>query len=310
MSRDRSSTEIRQSIEETRSRMDATIDQLEQRLSPREIVDHAWSYVREHGNGVGDALRDHPVPLSLMGLGVAWLAVEEARGNGGGNGRHGTGTYERAEGRVGPYRGDALSDEAFDDGRSVADRARDAASGVKDAASTAKDKVAHAADSVRDKASEAGHRVGDAARSARSAGHRASDGASHAADELRRRTSDLAGGIQSFYRDSPLAVGAITFGLGLAAALSGPSTDAEDRLMGEASDRLKSRAKHTADELGHQAAHVAGDTAAAAAAEANRQGEGLAGEMKERAKHVADEARDAAKRSARETKERDGFRET
>ena len=109
----RSSAEIRREIERTRSQMDETVERIGEKLSAARILDEMWSRVRT-GDGaamLGEAIRDHPKPFALMGLGIGMLAVEQARGRE--NGRHahghvGPGTTERAEGRVGPYRGDAV----------------------------------------------------------------------------------------------------------------------------------------------------------------------------------------------------------
>lgn len=288
---ERSAAEIRRDIERTRADMDRTLDQLERQLSPRQMADRAWSYLRGHGDGIGETVREHPLPLSLMGLGMAWLAIEEARnGAGSTRGRVRVGTQEPAEGRVGPYRRDAIAGSdrpgLGERARSAISGAKDAVSGAKHAVSGAKDRASHAIESARDTAGSARDRVRDAAEGARSG-----------ADDLRRRGSDLAHSVQSFYRDSPLAAGAITFGLGLAAALSRPSTDAEDRLMGRASDAVKDRASEEARELRNRAEHVASETAAAAKEEARPGHDGEAGSVGDRVRRVAESAKQAVRES-------------
>src|SRR5690606_28580138 len=76
----RSPDEIRSEIERTRSELHETVDALERRLSPGELFEELWNRVRGSGTGAGDVVRDHPVPLALMGLGLGWLAVEKATG--------------------------------------------------------------------------------------------------------------------------------------------------------------------------------------------------------------------------------------
>ena len=48
---DASTNEIERDLAQTRARLDATIDALQQRLSPGEMVDQAIGYVKESGGG-------------------------------------------------------------------------------------------------------------------------------------------------------------------------------------------------------------------------------------------------------------------
>jgi hypothetical protein len=80
---------IERDLEDTRSRLDATIDALQQKLSPGQMVDQAVTYFKEGGgveftNNLGRTVRDNPLPVLLIGAGVAWLAVSNATGRGGG----------------------------------------------------------------------------------------------------------------------------------------------------------------------------------------------------------------------------------
>jgi hypothetical protein len=72
--------EIRREIDGARADIQETIDALERRLSPSEVLDRVWSRVRDGGGAaVGGALRAHPVPAALLGTGLVWLALELAR---------------------------------------------------------------------------------------------------------------------------------------------------------------------------------------------------------------------------------------
>lgn len=219
----RSSDEIRRDIERTRAEMDETVDALGDRFSPGQLVDQAWGIVRRQKGGVGDVARQHPVPLALMGLGVAWLAIEQASGNG--HRSVGAGTYERAEGRVGPYRGDEIG--GHDEGT----------------AEKAKHKLSDAAGDAKEKVSGARHKAGDAASAA---SKRAHEGADRVRTGARRRADQAKHGFDSLKERSPLALGAISFGLGMASGLAAPTTHWEDEVMGEKSDALKERTVETA----------------------------------------------------------------
>lgn len=81
---DRSSDEIRRDMEGTRAEMHETVDALERKLSPGQMVDDLWNRARDSAPGsavsdVATTVRDHPLPASLVGLGLAWMAVERAR---------------------------------------------------------------------------------------------------------------------------------------------------------------------------------------------------------------------------------------
>ncbi|MBE7183342.1 MAG: DUF3618 domain-containing protein [Methylobacterium mesophilicum] len=73
----KSSAEIQREIELQRSRVENTIDQIQDRLSPGQIVDELLSYTKNGGgefvSGLGRAVKANPIPVALMGLSVAWL---------------------------------------------------------------------------------------------------------------------------------------------------------------------------------------------------------------------------------------------
>src|SRR3712207_1154829 len=85
---------IERELEDTRSRLDATIDALQQKLSPGQMVDQAVTYFKEGGgveftHNLGRTVRDNPLPVLLIGASIAWLAVS------GTTSRRDTGSGER-----------------------------------------------------------------------------------------------------------------------------------------------------------------------------------------------------------------------
>lgn len=77
--------EIERDIERTRSRMAGTLDDLQRKLSPGQMVDEALGYLDEKAGRIGSevmgTLRDNPVPATMVGVGLAWLFLS-GRGNG------------------------------------------------------------------------------------------------------------------------------------------------------------------------------------------------------------------------------------
>ncbi|KMO37201.1 hypothetical protein VQ02_13995 [Methylobacterium variabile] len=70
--------ELEHEIEETRARLDRTIDRIQDRLSPASIVDEMLGTVRHSPmsglyDGALAAVRRNPVPVMLIAAGVGWL---------------------------------------------------------------------------------------------------------------------------------------------------------------------------------------------------------------------------------------------
>lgn len=308
MRRDRGSDEIRRDIERKRAEMDRTVDELEHRLSPGQLLDQALGWARGAGAGGGARgaaesgagfVKDHPVPLALLGAGAAWLAAEAASGHSvsiDGDPDVGPGTEGRAAGRRGPYRGDALEEgEWDDDGGGMGDRARSVASSAGDKASSAADSARGAGDKAGAKLGDARDAIGDRMSSA---GESASDAARSAARGTKRGARRAKHGLMSALDDNPLAMGAAAFGLGLAGGLAAPTTHWEDEAMGGTADTLKREAQDMAEDVGRAAKKAGAEAVTAAKEEADRQGMGDS--LKDSAKRVASEAKDAAKERARE----------
>ncbi len=71
--------QIQHEAETTRAEMAETLDAVERRLSPRRLQDRALDYVRtERGRSqLGELIRRNPLPLTLIGIGLAWLVFAE-----------------------------------------------------------------------------------------------------------------------------------------------------------------------------------------------------------------------------------------
>jgi len=74
-------------IEQTRSLMDSTLEAIEQRLTPGELLDQGMNYLRNSGGrefitNLGASVKSQPLPASLVGIGLAWLMVNQQIGRG------------------------------------------------------------------------------------------------------------------------------------------------------------------------------------------------------------------------------------
>jgi hypothetical protein len=69
---------IEDNLERTRSRMDARLNQLQDRLSPGQVLDDLMTYFRgsegaEFGRNLLDSVKSNPLPAALTGIGLTWL---------------------------------------------------------------------------------------------------------------------------------------------------------------------------------------------------------------------------------------------
>jgi hypothetical protein len=78
----KSPAELESEINQIRADMDSTLDAIERRFSPGEIVDRVLHDMKggptEFATNLGRAIRDNPVPSALVGIGVGWLLLSEA----------------------------------------------------------------------------------------------------------------------------------------------------------------------------------------------------------------------------------------
>lgn len=243
--------EIERDAERTRADLAATLEELRSRTEPGYLVDRAFSYARNNGGAdfarnAATQARDNPLPILLIGAGLAWLMSGRRPASGPSAGsirdaalRKTHDAQDFASGAAGAV-GNAAS--------GVAGAVGSAASGVADAVSSAMSSVAGAASSVSDGAR-------GAFQSGRSgAGHVGStvgEFGSAASDGVRRggaQAQDAFGRLQSMFSDNPVAMGALGVAIGAAIGAALPATETEGRLIGAQADELKSTLKETAGE--------------------------------------------------------------
>jgi hypothetical protein len=257
----RSAADIEADIARTREMMGSTLDALEQKLAPRELLQQGINMFRDGFSGeqgrIGETLRNNPIPIALIGVGIGWLLLSNTRAS------------ERA-GRI-----------AANTARRVRESARGAADTVQDTAGAALEQVKHtaaaAADRVRsavgNKASveadpayaraktsvgadpytapltgtgapyDGGHEsdirrhaaIDAATEAGRAARSRAESYARYAGDTA-RSFGDRLGDLVDQY---PIAAGGLAMLAGAVLAVSLPSTRSEDELIGDTRDSLR-----------------------------------------------------------------------
>ena len=79
----KTAAELEREIQVQRTRVESTIDQIQERLSPGQLVDELLSYGKSHGGGdfvanLGRSATSNPLPVALVGIGLAWLMAKPA----------------------------------------------------------------------------------------------------------------------------------------------------------------------------------------------------------------------------------------
>jgi len=225
----RRTSEIRQEIEQTREEMSETVNAIQDRLRPRNIVANATEQIKqkttekvrdmtesagETARYVGDrsrdavgglmgTIREHPVPAMMATFGIAWLAFA-------GSGKRSRMSEQRydSERYRRPYRGSEYRSEYR------------AEPGAYDNTWTS---------------SEAGN-----------VGERGRDYTSGASDRLRETGRRAQNQMQRAMSQNPLLVGAGALLVGAAFGLAIPETETENEWMGETRDEVVDRAQDMA----------------------------------------------------------------
>ncbi|WP_145104204.1 DUF3618 domain-containing protein [Cereibacter sediminicola] len=284
------SDKIEREVEENRARVESTLDALKERMTVNQVVDDLAHFVgvedvRGVMNSAGRQVRDNPVALGLIGLGLAWLAFGGSSDRSRSRSSYGPEGYSDYPGR--DYASGGRSYEPYGGGAEYRSSSREGmASRVKHAVSDAADSVSRAAHAASERVSHGAHaaaeKVGGAFGDARDRAGRAREGAydraghwrddlGHRSDDLRHRADHWRGRATSsaqHMRESvvhgmeqqPLLVGAAAVALGAVIGAAMPRTRTEDRWMGRTSDDLWDEAKASSWELRDRAMRAARET--------------------------------------------------
>jgi ElaB/YqjD/DUF883 family membrane-anchored ribosome-binding protein len=299
---DRRTRAIREEIEETRGEMSETIDAIQEKLKPRNIVanatervksattervremadaagdtaQQAMNYTREAASDIAGNVRQNPIPLAMIGLGALWLLSNRSN------------RPNRVTARSGSYRNDYESLRGdWDSGEDFGFMARvrnnpvpAALAGVglswlAFAGSGERNEYGRSASAYGERWSARGdepwtdqpnvERTGESiADSATQLASRTREYASDAADSVRRTARRSQNQLQRMVRENPLLVGAGALMLGAAFGLAVPETETENEWMGETRDTLVGRARDLARDAADRVQDAAGSVADAA----------------------------------------------
>jgi len=277
----RSPEEIESDIARTRADFSSTIDAIQHKLSPSEMMDNAVDYALSTPPGafsmnLVNSVRDNPIPVALIGIGIAWLFASDRR-------RveyEPAARYPRSLRR--PVRSgyddmdepDYLAARDYGTGdtdeglmQRMASKTSDTAQGLKDSASNVGQKLSDTASSVTGRVQQAGQ-------SARSRLQETAGSAQARVSEMGRRSQmqmerakDRFGQMMD---EQPLVLSALGLAIGAALGAAIPSTRRENEMMGSTRDDLLERAKETAREQAETLKQSAQRVAETAKQEAGR----------------------------------------
>lgn len=327
----RDSREIQQDIKATRGDMDQTLDRLNEKLTPRSLLNSALDWFENRpssspskssrSNDILQIAKENPLPVLVTGAGLAWLLMESK--NSKTYGYSGDTYYLPADDASHNLRqsygpGGIHSEAVRTDDVSYLEYDEDDDSpGIREKAKAAKDKLASAAGAVGDKyrnAKDGVSRFGTAASDRASAMRSGISSAHGSARSFAGKVSDTSQEklrvVDQQFRQAvdevPLGVGLGFLGLGVLAGLVIPRTQAEDELMGDAADELKDAAGEKGSDLLERGKAVAARVADKAASEAEKQGftadsaTGAASTVVDKLGSVVEAAKDEGKKAAKD----------
>ena len=264
----KSATEIERDVQQSRAEIEHTLDAIQERLSPGQLVDQAVNYFRggrgvDFARNLGDSIAANPIPVTLMGVGLAWMMLSGQRSARDGDRgepaywdedldpieEHYTGFAEEGMAYLGPEAdsGGGVGEDLKEAGRAAKDKLGELGEQARHAGAQARERVGRARSGVAERAHDARARAGYY-------GRRARQGMLRSLDE------------------QPLVLGAIGLAIGAALGAALPPTETEDELMGETRDKAVRRATKVGREQADKVRDAAGAVAAAAREEAGKQG--------------------------------------
>lgn len=254
---------IENELARTRARMDGRLSELQERLTPGQILDDLMGYFRSSDGGdfarnLMDNVKSNPIPAALTGIGLTWLMASNP---------HPAPTSRRswttrnefdrhiraAEETVarGADEPETTYQARLDDTRArtlgLVRDARDTAESfgkrVQDALTSARENLSESVADLSSRASNTAHLVGDAARE-----HMGEGG--QAAQQMMSK-------VFASVTDSPVMLGVLSFGVGAMLGAVVPQSSQEEQVLGDVARQAREGATDLAREALERGKNVA-----------------------------------------------------
>ena len=307
-------------VGELRDRVSSTAADLKTMISPAHIKQEFKDYVRSERESLVKSVqrraKENPLQVAAMGAAIAYPAWGLLRAIptpllliGAGlflTSKKGQASAKDVQSKVADvvHQG---AERIADVATSLQSDIEDRVAGVRYGAEELRDTVSSATETVVDKARAKFHDTADAlktgagsiAGSTSSAADRIAGAASSSAGQIQERAVETAtasrDAVLSFINDNALLVAGIGAALGAFIAASIPSSDAENKMFGAGSEKLKGKAREATAEGIEKAGDLAADAAGAVAAAAAREGLDASG-VRQSLSSVVDSVRAVADR--------------
>lgn len=309
--------DIESDIERTRADFSSTIEAIQQKLTPSELKNQAMDYALATkpgaiGYDIVNTVRANPIPIAMIGIGIAWLMASKRSSNTYMRSRYPRGARSSViytpedDYPYGPLYGAGYpSDQAAassntgvlhraaaatsETGRAVREKASELGELISDQASSIGERITSTAAALGERLtgrassmSERAQHLGENAQtrfqeSAASARARMNEMSQLSQEQLYRAKDQ----VSHFLDEQPLVVAALGVAIGAALGAALPTTRRENELMGRTRDDLLGRAKETAleqvDTVKQSAQRLAEAATEAAKQEASRVKEDVLG---------------------------------
>jgi ElaB/YqjD/DUF883 family membrane-anchored ribosome-binding protein len=309
--------QIEQDLARTRARMDERLDALQDKMSPAQLVNDAFSHL---GGNDGGAFTENliirakanPLAVALVGVGFAWLMMPNQRA--GGRAAHPaddlSARLRLAEDQV--RRSEGEHDDAFNERLYVArGRVLGLERNPAEPSSSYGERITQALTSARQRLRETSH---DAQAGLAGAVSGAGEHFERGAYTLHQRSRNMVQNTRTSFaslKSNPLALGGLAAVAGLILGSLPPTSDAEENAFGSAAGKLKATGRDMAQDLADKGGQVVNQVLDTARDSASREGltadkpigEAVAalksGELVGSVKQVAADALEAGKSAAK-----------
>lgn len=248
---------IERDLDESRHRLNDTLNQLGKKLSPGQILDEGLGLLQGQAGhfaaNLGRQVRENPLPTVLVAAGVAWLMMSknrshESRSQFMEDPRH----RSLEDARTSTQRIAGETDEAYEERVHLAyARALNMEQEPEEHRSAFLSRVKNAVSGIKHAASDTKRRVGGAVSGAASGAKHAVSGATRAMKGSSRKVGEAVSGVrhsaEDLYDTNPLAIGALMFGLGVLLGGAAPLSQVERRSLQRVADVASREGAKVAD---------------------------------------------------------------
>ena len=288
---------IEQDLDQTRSRLDGHLSELQSRLSPGQVLDDLMRYFRgkegaDFGRSLLESVRANPLPTAISGIGLAWLMASSPRGAASGTSASGAGNVRvyhgapdlglqaypalatrvrEAEQRTVYEPGEA--EHAYADRLDAArGQAIGLARGAQETAASYGQRIREALDMAQETASRGAHDLRDGIGSAASSLSSTAQGAVHSLGDVGQRAGSgmvqggqaasqavgqAGGNLVAAVSASPVLLGALGLAAGALLGALLPQSDQEEAALGGVATQAREAARMLAQQAADKGGHVA-----------------------------------------------------